>query len=58
MIPVTLDDIEAANRIAPEVLGRWLDELPPQTRSLLETIKRYVAEEREKRKVDQRPSSF
>ena len=53
MIPVTVEDIEAANRIAPEVLGRSLDELPPQTRQLLETIKRYVAEECEKRKVDQ-----
>ena len=42
MLPVTLDDIEAANRIAPEVLGRSLDELPPQTRRLLEDIQRLV----------------
>jgi len=34
-IEVTLEDIEAANRLAHEVLGRSLDELPPQTRSLL-----------------------
>ncbi len=34
-IEVTLDDIERANRIAHEVLGRSLDELPPQTRRLL-----------------------
>jgi DNA primase len=27
MLPVTLEDIEAANKIAPEVLGRSLDEL-------------------------------
>lgn len=42
MLPVTLEDIAAANRIAPEVLGRSLDELPPQTRRLLESIKESV----------------
>ena len=42
MLPVTLEDIESANRIAPEVLGRSLDELPPQTRRLLEDIKAHV----------------
>jgi hypothetical protein len=34
-IEVTLDDIAVANRLAHEVLGRTLDELPPQTRNLL-----------------------
>ena len=34
-IEVTLDDITLANQLAPEVLGRSLDELPPQTRRLL-----------------------
>jgi DNA primase len=34
-IEVTLDDIAIANRLAHEVLGRSLDELPPQTRRLL-----------------------
>lgn len=34
-IEVTLDDIAHANRLAHEVLGRSLDELPPQTRRLL-----------------------
>ena len=34
-IEVTIADIEAANRIAHEVLGRCLDELPPQSRRLL-----------------------
>lgn len=34
-IEVTLDDIELANQLAHEVLGRTLDELPPQTRKLL-----------------------
>ena len=41
-LPVEIDDIEAANRIAPEVLGRSLDELPPQTRRLLEKIQALV----------------
>jgi DNA-binding transcriptional ArsR family regulator len=48
----TLEDIEAANRIAPEVLGRALDELPPQTRRLLESTKSLV---RDKMKSDEAP---
>ena len=32
---VSLEDIEIANRLAAEVLGRSLDELPPQTRRFL-----------------------
>ena len=35
-IEVTLDDIEVANRLANEVLGRAVDDLPPQTRRLLQ----------------------
>ncbi len=38
-LAATLDDIKTANRLAPEVLGRSLDELPPQTRKLWNTIK-------------------
>lgn len=34
-VEVTLDDIALANTLAHEVLGRTLDELPPQTRRLL-----------------------
>jgi energy-coupling factor transporter ATP-binding protein EcfA2 len=37
-IEVTLDDIDIANRLAHEVLGKTLDELPPQTRKLLTVI--------------------
>ena len=58
MLPVTLDDIEAANRIAPEVLGRSLDELPPQTRRLLEHIKELVRERMEEQKFEQRLALF
>jgi hypothetical protein len=38
-IEVTLEDIALANQIAPEVLARSLDELPPQTRRLLGHIR-------------------
>jgi hypothetical protein len=42
-IEVTLDDIETANCIAHEVLGRSLDELPPQTRRVLAALGHLVA---------------
>jgi DNA primase len=41
-IEVEIADIEAANAIAHEVLGRSLDELPPQTRRLLSLTVDYV----------------
>ncbi len=41
-LEVTLDDIALANQLAPEVLGRSLDELPPQTRRLLDYIRELV----------------
>ena len=37
-IEVTREDIALANRLAHEVLGRTLDELPPQTRRLLDAL--------------------
>ena len=37
-VEVTRDDIALANRLAHEVLGRSLDDLPPQTRRLLTLI--------------------
>lgn len=43
-IEVTLADIEAANRLASEVLGHTLDELPPQTRRLLGLLDAFVSE--------------
>jgi len=57
-IKTTLEDIEAANRIAPEVLGRSLDELPPQTRRLLESIKSLVRTKMKKEKTEQKISLF
>lgn len=58
MLPVTLEDIEAANRIAPEVLGRSLDELPPQTRRLLESVKELVRVKMKAESVEQRLAIF
>lgn len=42
-IEATLADIEAANAIAHEVLGRSLDELPPQTRRVLAALGELVS---------------
>jgi hypothetical protein len=48
-VEVTLEDIALANRLAHEVLGRTLDDLPPQTRRLLgllcEMVERTCADE-------------
>jgi len=52
---VTLEDIELANRLAPELLARSLDELPPQTRRVLEAVKEIVRTRCEEEKMD--PSS-
>ena len=41
-IEVTAEDIGQANRLAHDVLGRSLDELPPQTRRLLARIAEHV----------------
>ncbi len=44
-IDVTLDDIRLANQLAHDILGRTLDELPPQTRKLLILIREMVTEQ-------------
>jgi DNA primase len=41
-IEATLDDIATANRVAGEVLGRSLDDLPPQTRQLLTLVNEWA----------------
>lgn len=41
-VEVTLEDIETANHLSHETLGKSLDELPPQTRKLLTLINDYV----------------
>jgi len=50
-IEVALADIAVANRLAHEVLGRSLDELPPQTRRLLLAIDTMVTAECERQKM-------
>ena len=51
-IEATLDDIEMANRLVEEVLGRSLDELQPQTRRLLLLVNEAVQRECGKQKID------
>jgi len=50
-IEVALNDIAMANRLAHEVLGRSLDELPPQTRRLLLAVDEMVTAECERQKM-------
>ncbi len=57
-IEVTLDDIATANRLAHEVLGRSLDELPPQTRRLLLFVDEMVSAECERQKIERTDFRF
>ena len=51
-IEVEMSDLAAANALAHEVLGRSLDELPPQTRRLLEQLKAMVEARCESEEID------
>jgi len=57
-IEVTLADIATANRLAHEVLGRSLDELPPQTRRLLLAIDEHVTAECDRQKMERSDYRF
>jgi hypothetical protein len=57
-IEVTLEDIAVANRLAHEVLGRSLDELPPQTRRLLLLIDTMVTAECTRQKMERADYRF
>jgi len=57
-IEVTLEDIETANRLSAEVLGRSLDELPPQTRRLLDLIDGIVTQRCREQGVDRADFRF
>jgi DNA primase catalytic core len=49
-IEATVADIAVANRLAHQVLGRSLDELPPQTRRLLGELDRFLSEKQQQLK--------
>jgi DNA primase len=57
-VNVTLDDIEIANRLASKVLGRSLDELPPQTRRFLDMAKEMVKKECKKLNIERSEYRF
>jgi DNA primase catalytic core len=57
-IEVTRSDIGTANRLAHEVLGRSLDELPPQTRRLLTLIDEAVRGECQRLKMERSDFRF
>jgi DNA primase len=57
-IEVTLNDIEVANRLAHEILGRTLDELPPQTRRLLQLIYQMVIDACKTQSIEQSDFRF
>ena len=57
-IEVTKDDIAMANRLAHEVLGRSLDELPPQTRRLLLLVDEMVRQVCEQKLIERQDFRF
>ncbi|HEY6369145.1 MAG TPA: CHC2 zinc finger domain-containing protein, partial [Candidatus Sulfotelmatobacter sp.] len=57
-IEVTLADIATANRLAHEVLGRSLDELPPQTKRLLLLTDEMVSAECQRQKIEREDFRF
>ena len=57
-IIVERSDIEAANRLAGEILGQSLDELAPQTRRLLGLIHEYVSSESKRQSVSRHAFRF
>ena len=57
-IEVEPSDIELANTLAHEVLGRTLDELPPQTRKLLSLMYDWVQQQCAAEKIAQRDFRF
>jgi hypothetical protein len=57
-IEVTLADIALANQLAHEVLGRSLDELPPQSRRVLGIIEAMVAEQCRERSIARSDARF
>jgi DNA primase len=57
-IEVTLEDIAVANELAGEVLGRSLDEMPPQTRRFLDLVHDLVRQACEEKQIEPRHHRF
>jgi hypothetical protein len=57
-IEVTIEDIEQANKLAGEVLGRTLDELSPPSRLLLKMIREMVEARCKELKIDHKAYRF
>ena len=57
-IEATLDDIAVANSLTAEVLGRSLDELPPQTRRLLLLVDAMVTAECKRQRIERTEYRF
>jgi len=57
-IEVTRDDLRLANELTHEVLGRSLDELPPQTRRLLGLVETMVQERTRAMGIERRDFRF
>ena len=57
-IEVLPQDIELANRLAPQLLSRSLDELPPQTRRVHEAVRVIVKERMQAKEVEQHLAYF
>ena len=57
-VEATIDDIAVANELANEVLGRSLDELPPQSRRFLDLLFEMVQAACHQKKIDQTDYRF
>lgn len=57
-VEVTVEDIAVANRLAHQVLGRSLDELPPQTRRMLGLIEGWARGECGRRAMERKDFRF
>ena len=57
-IEVTIDDIEKANHLACEILGRTLDELSPPSRQLLKIIHEMVETRCKEQNIDSKEFCF
>ncbi len=57
-LEVTLSDIEQANHLVHQVLGKTLDELPPQTRNVLNQLYQWSQGECAAKKIEQSDFRF